>query len=93
MSKTSASIHAVLNYIITRAVMNGKVGITEVKLPLIELSDSEANFKFDKSVADLALKVTIKTEWVEGNETLITIEDEDDENGEDEDSNKNTTSN
>ena len=77
MSRTlsATSAHAVLEYIITRAVTQGVTGTSEVTLPLMDLVDPEGPMNLNPDERELSLKITFKTTWVEAEEDLVMIDD------------------
>lgn len=75
--------HSVLNYIITRAMIQGKTGATEIMLPLDQMIQETEGAKYYPDASDLVLKVTITTEWVAGNQADVVVEmDDESEEGE-----------
>lgn len=61
--KAEADIHVVLNYIISKAVLEGKIGHSTIVVPLAELIDEDEGYSLDPSIQDYALKVRIETSW------------------------------
>jgi hypothetical protein len=92
MSKiNSASPHSVLNYLITRAVLQGKTGTSELSIPLHDLVDPAEGIEITE-IGDLCLKITISTDWDSGDEQMLSLieneEGDEDEDGESSDSNQ-----
>lgn len=61
--KAEADAHVVLNYIISKAVLEGKIGHSTIVIPLQELIDEDEGFSLDPSIQDYALKIKIETSW------------------------------
>jgi hypothetical protein len=80
MQKLSNSAHSVLQYMITRAVLENKVGETIIKIPLRELIEDHGGRSKISDPAGIVLEINVSTSWNEGNDDdlEITMEDEDD---------------
>jgi hypothetical protein len=78
----SSTAHGVLDYLISRAVLEGKTGASTLSIPLSDFVQEFEGPKFSDDVDGLVLQVKIITSWdtSELDETIIeTIEDEDPE--------------
>jgi hypothetical protein len=84
---SAAAVHAVLEYAITKAVLQGKTGDTIVTLPVKDLVAPEEGVDLPDAEG-LALQVTITTEWTSDEEALEIVDDEEgDINGNEEPTN------
>jgi hypothetical protein len=89
---TSAA-HSALQYIISKALLEGKIGQTILEIPMIDLFTEFEGPKFVPESAALVLRLEINTSWTSGSpdgEFAVDLEGEigfDDivENGEDDD--------
>lgn len=61
--KAEADAHVVLNYIISKAVLEGKIGHSTIVIPLQDLIDEDEGMSLDSSIQDYALKIRIETSW------------------------------
>jgi len=80
-NEASSSAHAVLNYMISRAQLQGKTGTSIVSIPM---SDMESVFsegpKLSDDGRDVVLNVTIITKWAASKENGTTVEVDEDDN-------------
>ena len=63
--RAEADIHVVLNYIVSKAVLEGKVGHSTITVPLTELIAGYEGYELDEKIQDYALTVRIETMWDE----------------------------
>jgi hypothetical protein len=86
---TPATLHAAIEYIITKAVLEGKTGDTIIHVPLTDFAQSEEGPKFTEDAAELVLRIDLTTSWenTDDVEDLIVtnLDEEEDEEGEEED--------
>jgi membrane carboxypeptidase/penicillin-binding protein PbpC len=61
--KAESDAHVVLNFIISKAVLEGKIGHSTLTIPLAELVDPDEGFDLDEKIQDYALKIRIETSW------------------------------
>ena len=79
MQKLSSSAHSVMQYMISRAVLENKVGETVIKIPLVELAaDHNDKCKVDDP-SGIVLAITINTAWDEGSDEDLEISMDDEE--------------
>lgn len=62
---TSAA-HSALEYIISKAMLEGKTGKTTLQIPMTDLFNQYEGPKFVSEAASLVLKLEINTSWSEG---------------------------
>lgn len=75
-----AAAHSVLNYIITRAVLHGKVGSTTLKLRLADLVDPLEGIELTEDAGqDIILRIKIETDWTTGDEEVVVTDMEEEE--------------
>lgn len=88
MRITPDVIHSALEYIISRAILEGKIGESVISIPLTNFETPHESFKFTDDAQDLALKLTIQTDWISAEEAEELIEtnldEEEQEDGEEE---------
>lgn len=60
--KACADAHALLNYLISRASLEGNVGTVSIHIPLMEITDSEGPAFTDDAI-NTVLKITVTTAW------------------------------
>lgn len=79
---SSANIHGVLDYAISKALLEGIVGKTSLKVYLSDLVNFGEGINLASAGEDLVLKVQIETSWDVGPEELVSdfdkTEEEDD---------------
>jgi len=75
-SKLSAMAHNVLHYVMSKAMLEGKTGTTSVNIPLLELQKEYEEMNLSDGDRELVLRVTIKTEWDEGDELSVDSEED-----------------
>lgn len=80
-SQSASNVYAVLDYIISKALLEGHVGSTWVSIPLEDLVNIGENVKFAEAGEGLVLKVEIKTSWDIGTEELESDFIKDEEEG------------
>jgi len=62
----SSSVHSALEYIISKAMLEGKVGETTLEIPMTDMISAYEGPRFKAESASLVLKLQIKTSWSEG---------------------------
>lgn len=62
----ASAAHSVLQYMISRALLQGKIGKTVVEIPMIDMTNKYEGPQVEMEALDLVLKVTINTEWSDG---------------------------
>lgn len=88
--KSSSDAHALLQILISRAVLQGTVGEASINIPFIEIADPYEGIKLTEDALDLVLKVRITTEWEDAADVESKVEtnfEEYDENKENDDAN------
>ncbi len=82
----SSTAHSVLDYLISRAVLEGKVGESTLQVPLSDFVTEFEGPKFSDDVDGLVLRVKIITSWDTSELAEPVIEDfiEEDPDNEDE---------
>lgn len=80
-SPSASDIFAVLDYLISKALLEGRIGKTAVSVPLVDLINEGEGVKFAEAGDGLILKVEMKTSWDTGTEKLESdfIEDDDEQ--------------
>lgn len=87
MGTTPSQVHGTLEYVVSRALLEGKTGDTTVYVAMVDFETPHEEPLFGRGRArenadDLVLKVTISTEWVTRDDVAAIIEtnldDEDD---------------
>ncbi len=74
------SCHAALEYAISRAFLQGKMGTIVLTLPMSDIMDQYEGPTFENEALGNVLKITVTTEWSEGgNEDDIESDFEDEE--------------
>ena len=63
--KSSADAHSLLQYLISRAILEGKVGEASINIPFVEIAHPYEGIKITEDALDLVVKVRISTEWTE----------------------------
>jgi hypothetical protein len=78
--KASSAAHSVLQYVITKALLEGKTYSTNVKIPITDIVDEYEEIDIAPDAKDLVLVVNISSEWSSGNSDVQVelLEDEDD---------------
>lgn len=79
----TSNAHAILDYLISQAVLSGKTGETKLSIPMTDFMSEHEGVKFTDDASDVVLTVTITTNWdanddVEELITNMVEEDEDD---------------
>lgn len=72
--KSSSDAHALLQIMISRAILEGRIGDASINIPFIEIADPYEGVKVTEDAMDLVLKVTIITEWEDIEDTDSKIE-------------------
>ena len=62
----TSAIHSALQYMISRALLQGKIGKTVLELPIIDMINRYEGPQLETDALDLVLRITINTEWAEG---------------------------
>lgn len=66
MRKDGANLaHGALHYIMSQALLRGKLGTTTISIPLSELVDEDEGVALEQEIQDLVLKIEMKTMWDE----------------------------
>lgn len=80
--KSSSDAHALLQILISRAILEGRIGEATINIPFIEVADPYEGIKVTEDALDIVLKVTISTEWgdIEDSPTKIETSFEEEEN-------------
>lgn len=73
------TVHSALEYVISRAFLEGKVGSIALTLPMSDIMDQHEGPKFQNEALGNVLKISITTEWVEGGEDDFEASSFDDE--------------
>lgn len=63
--KSSHDAHSALEYVLSVASLEGKIGHTTLHIPLIELLDGAEGLGATDEAQDLVLKIRIETSWEE----------------------------
>lgn len=63
--------HGVLSYLISRAVLEGKIGESVLKIPLTDFMNEFEGVKFTDDAVDIVLEVRIQTSWDSGSEVEL----------------------
>lgn len=93
---TAHAAHSVLEYMISRATLEGKIGTTSITLLLEDLLSDVEGPRVSEEGEGIGLKVTVSTEWTEAatEEELVTdLEDTEELNGRRKSNNKDKKSN
>lgn len=71
--------HGVLGYLISRAVLEGKIGDSTLSIPMTDFITEFEGIKFTEDITDLVLKIKIITSWdsADGEALEINVEDDD----------------
>lgn len=77
-SQSANNIHGVLDYAVSRALLEGKVGKVSISVPLSDLVNIGEGLRANEEGEGVVLKVDIQTSFDTGHEELET-EFEDDE--------------
>lgn len=78
MSSTSgANIHGVLDYAVSKALLEGKAGKVSISVPLADLINAGEGLRTTEDGNDIVLKVEIKTSFDVGNSELESEFEED----------------
>lgn len=73
--QASSTAHSTLQYMISRALLQGKTGKTVLEIPMTDLMTKYEGPSLEPGAQDLVLRVTINTEWSDGPaEGLLEIE-------------------
>lgn len=71
-SRSASNVHAVLDYVVSKALLEGRIGRSTVSVPLVDLVNEGEGHRLSADGDDLVLKVEIKTSWDIGTEELET---------------------
>lgn len=78
--RASSAAHSVLQYVITRALLEGKTCSTRVKVPMTDIVDEYEDIQVAPEGEDVVLVVDIATSWDTGVEDLeVEMEEEEDD--------------
>lgn len=89
MGTTPSQVHGTLEYVVSRALLEGKTGDTTVYVAMVDFETPGEEQMFTEDAEDLVLKITISTDWVSRDEVAeiieTTLDDEEPEDGEQDD--------
>jgi hypothetical protein len=73
--KHTSDAHTVLEYLITRALLQGKLGTSSVQIPMTDMFNKYEGLDFSEESAALVLNVSITTTWDESSGDLDFLEE------------------
>lgn len=73
------NVHSALEYTISRAFLEGKLGTVILNLPMADIMDQLEGPRFQNAALGNVLKITITTEWSEGGDEDFETDFEDEE--------------
>ena len=66
----NSNVHAALQYLISKAIMQGKLGKSTMYIPLTDFMQSFEGLQFEPEASDLILKINMSTEWANEDDIL-----------------------
>ena len=64
----TSSAHSALQYIISKAMLEGKIGTTTIEIPMTDLYTAHEGPAFNPEASGLVLRLKITTTWEQGDE-------------------------
>lgn len=84
--RASLNAHSALDLLISRAILEGRVGTLKIRVPLDDYAEPHEGPKFTDDASGIAIEIEINTRWAETSDEEIEADEELLEGIEDEDS-------
>lgn len=61
-------IHSTVEYLVSRAILEGKIGSSSICIPLADFQTPHEELEFSEDAHEIILKLNISTEWTSADE-------------------------
>lgn len=79
--QAASNAHAVLDYLMSKALLQGETMRTRLQIPLVDLQDEFEGIELSDELLETVLEISITTKFDAGTEELLESESDEEEDG------------